>query len=73
MYIFPVHDSTNPDLLQNIMLVALKSEKTPKFTNENPELNTYLQNLYTENITNDLPILTDEFAPVDQYVMGMLK
>ena len=73
VYAFPVHSPANPDLLQNIMLVALKSEETPKFTNKNDELNSYLQNLYTEDITNDLPILTDEFAPVDQYVMGMLK
>ncbi|MBT4916941.1 fused MFS/spermidine synthase [Candidatus Peregrinibacteria bacterium] len=73
VYLFPVHYTKNTENLQNIMLIALKSAEIPKFTNSNAELQGYLENLYTEKVTNDLPILTDEFAPVDQYVMPMLK
>lgn len=72
VYIFPVKHPENPMTVQNIILVALKSKEKPEFTSQNAELNTYLQNLYTKEIQTDLPILTDDFAPVDQYIMKLL-
>lgn len=72
VYIFPVKHPENPLAVQNIILVALKSEEKPEFASEDPELNTYLQNLYLGEIKTDLPILTDDFAPVDQYIMELL-
>ena len=69
--VFPVFSSTDSDMVQNIILAIRKTTTTPP---ENPlEYDTQLNNLWTKSIPNDLPILTDEFAPVDQYVMEVLK
>ena len=54
------------------MLIALKSEDEPKFTNNDKQLNIFLQNLWTKDIQNDVPILTDNYAPVDNYIMESL-
>jgi spermidine synthase len=70
VYLFPVQFPGGEDIAQNIMLVATKSEKT--LTNEDPELNTYLNHYWDKEIPDYLPILTDDFAPVDQYTLKML-
>lgn len=72
VYIFPVQYPENGQLLQNIILVALKSEKEQAFTDLDPELNQYLKHLWKNEIPQNIPILTDDFAPVDQYVMKLL-
>lgn len=71
VYAFPVHYRGQPESVQNIILVAIKSTNPPTFTSENPELNSYLEHLSTSEIANDMPILTDDFAPVDQYIMAL--
>lgn len=71
VYLFPVSDKNNPELVQNIMLVALKSAEKPSFQNRNPELQKFLDHLLTAEPPNDLPILTDDYAPVDNYIMEL--
>lgn len=68
VYLFPIQDPDNSLLPQNIILVALKSEKIPLFENNNPELNQYLKHQWKNKIITDMPILTDEYAPVEYYV-----
>lgn len=68
VFLFPVKDSNNGSDVQNIILVALKSDKEQSFTDANPELNGYLAHLWTGEIASDVPILTDDFAPVDHYI-----
>jgi len=68
VYLFPVRNREDGLLVQNIMLVALKSKETPSFTSTDPALNEYLHHLWKQEIKNDLPILTDDFAPVDFYI-----
>ncbi|MFH1533654.1 MAG: fused MFS/spermidine synthase, partial [Nitrospirota bacterium] len=70
VYLFPIQYPGGADLAQNIMLVATKSEKS--LSSEDPELNSYLQHHWKKEIPNYLPILTDDFAPVDQYTLKML-
>jgi spermidine synthase len=53
---------------QNLMLVAFKSSVAPDFTSADPEQKKYLSNLWTKEITTDMPILTDDHAPVDFYI-----
>ncbi len=72
VYIFPVNHPENPNVIQNIILLGMKSDKKPDFKSDDPELQSYLKNLYTKEIQTDLPILTDDFAPVDQYIMELL-
>lgn len=72
VYVLPVENASDGEFLQNIMLVALKSEAKPSFKSDNPELNSYLGHLWTKEIKTDLPVLTDDFAPVDQYMMKII-
>lgn len=55
------------DKAQNLVLVGLKSSMPASFTDSNPELNLYLSHVWDQTIATDMPILTDDFAPVDQY------
>jgi spermidine synthase len=68
VYLFPVTDSGNSNMVQNIILVALKAEKVQTFNDSDPKLNEYLQHLWKKTVDADIPILTDNFAPVDYYI-----
>lgn len=68
VYVFPVSNPNNGTMTQNIILVALKSTKAPTFTNSDPVLARYLQHVWKKKINSDMPILTDDFAPVDYYI-----
>lgn len=72
VYVFPVDDSRDSEIVQNIMLVALKSKDTPSFNNPDYELDKMLQYRWTKEIKTDLPVLTDDYAPVDQYMMSII-
>lgn len=73
VYLFPVNDLNDSSLVQNIMLVAIKSKQKPAFINNDPELNKYLQHLWKTEIKKDVPVLTDDYAPVDNYIMKIIK
>ncbi len=68
VYIFPVRKENDWKEVQNIILVALKSDKTPDFFSSDSTLNSYLDHLWEKEIISDLPILTDDYAPVDYYI-----
>ncbi len=71
VYLFPVRKLENARV-QNIILVALKSDVSPSFESDNEEINGYLQQIWKGEVENDTPILTDDFAPVDYYVRKTL-
>lgn len=73
VYLFLTHNNTDLDSVQNLILVALKSDKIPKFTNSDSVLNWYLQNLYTGHIEDDMMVLTDDYAPVDYYLNKVIE
>ncbi len=68
VYIFPVSYPNNDQKVQNIILVASKSNTPLSFESQDPELNKYLKHLWRGVITTDIPILTDDYAPVDYYL-----
>ncbi len=68
VYLFPVGFPGDGAPWQNIMLVALKSQTKPSFTSRRPEIQSLLAHRWTEPIPDDIPVLTDDFAPVDRYV-----
>ena len=70
--IFAVRSQNRPDMLQNFMLVAFKSPKEPIWESKDALLNKFLQKRYKKAVPTELPILTDDFAPVDHYVMKLL-
>ncbi len=67
VYLFPVQDPDNPHFNQNIVLIALKSQTIPAFTSSNEELNNCLSHLWRNDFTTNLPVLTDNFAPIEHY------
>lgn len=73
VYLFPVNEFNDGSKVQNIMLIALKSKQKPAFRNNDPELNKYLQHFWQTEIKEDIPILTDDYAPVDNYLMKIIK
>ncbi|PWB38858.1 MAG: spermidine synthase [Parcubacteria group bacterium] len=73
VYLFPIISNSNPEIVQNILLVALKSDQLPSFTSENKEYNEYLSHLLLNYSFDPKAILTDEHAPVDYQVAKMIN
>jgi spermidine synthase len=67
VYLFPVAFPENGARVQNILLVAIKSDVSPLFESKDSELAEYLKHRWQKEVKNDLPILTDDYAPVDYY------
>ncbi|NCO04741.1 MAG: spermidine synthase [Candidatus Magasanikbacteria bacterium] len=65
--VFPVRTNTEGDRRQNIILFASKSDKPLVFENADEELQSYLSQRWTRPIPHDVPVLTDDFAPVEYY------
>lgn len=72
VYIFLVYGERDGFRVGNIMLVAFKSSREVQFTSENSEFDRYLKNVWTQGIEADVPILTDDYAPVEQYAIELL-
>ncbi|MCU0653353.1 MAG: fused MFS/spermidine synthase [Candidatus Pacebacteria bacterium] len=72
VYVFSVKGEDLPEV-SNYMLVALKSRTPPQWTNPDFELNKYLQTRMDQKLENDVPALTDDRAPMEQYVMEIMK
>jgi spermidine synthase len=69
LFVYPLHDSKNGSTIQNIFLIASKSkDKIYPFSSDDIYINNRLQKFWHKKIPNDLPILTDDFAPVDYYI-----
>jgi spermidine synthase len=71
--IFPVSDPGDGMLAQNIMLVAIKSDTRPSSRSMNNELDGYLAHQWTGDVISDMPLLTDDLAPVDSYIIKMIR
>lgn len=56
----------------NIILVALKSQEKVDFSKGVEEYESLLKNLWTDEVAGDVSVLTDDFAPVEQYAAEML-
>lgn len=72
VYLFPVTYPEYGSIVQNIILVALKSEQEQVFDAADLELNEYLQHLWNKKIDMNKPILTDDYAPVDYYISKII-
>ena len=70
VYVLGVNQPESGSSIQNLMLIATNNEAV--FTSHEADLNEYLKHIWTKEIPQNLPILTDDFAPVDQYIMKLL-
>jgi len=68
VYVFRVYDTVAADQVQNIILLATKSDRQMDFKSDDVEMRRLLSNLYTKNISEDVPVLTDNYAPVESYL-----
>jgi len=66
--ILPVQRPENGNAVQNLILVALKPD-TSTGTVQAVRFNEYLEHAWMGDIRTDVPALTDDFAPVDQYLV----
>ncbi|MEK7094101.1 MAG: fused MFS/spermidine synthase, partial [Patescibacteria group bacterium] len=71
VYLFPVDDKSQTLKVQNIMLVAMKSNDPPALSSDDAALTHYLTKLWVGVLSKDAPILTDDYAPADQFVAAM--
>jgi spermidine synthase len=66
--VFPVATSAG-DVPQNLILVGFKNSSEPRWTSNDARIREYLSHRYTREIVADTPILTDDFAPVEVYLL----
>jgi len=72
VYLFPLN-RINYQNIGNVELVALKSSKLASFSSNNPIYKKFLDNLYSKDIITDVPVLTDDFAPLEHYMMAAVN
>ena len=71
VYLFKI-DNTDPEEIQNVILIAFKTDKIPVFESEDDEIDKRLKKIWKDEIKAEVPILTDDHAPVDYYIMGLI-
>ena len=67
VYLFKINPDTPDGNLQNLIIVATASPKPLVKETSDPEISQFLSHLYPFESANDLPILTDDLAPVEYY------
>ncbi len=67
VYVFLANHKNDAQALQNIILFAFKSKTKPSFESADDMVREKLSHLWTKKITQDVPILTDDYAPVGYY------
>jgi spermidine synthase len=73
VYVFAVMDPDDLERVQSVILVAVKSDEEPAITSPDAVLDEYLKNEVISKINLKLPVLTDEYAPVDYYTDKGIK
>jgi spermidine synthase len=68
VYLFPVTNSEDGSIWQNVMLVASKSGKELDLVNVDSRFREFAGHMWKRPVDEDVPILTDDFAPVDSYM-----
>lgn len=68
VFVFALEGPLKGAEMQNVLLVAFKTERQPSFESADPELSAFLAKRWTKPVELDLPPLTDDYAPVDRYV-----
>lgn len=72
VFLFSVKEEEGASNSQNLILVALKSKKVFEWQSADPEINKFFSQIWDKPILDDLPILIDDFAPVEHYMRSSL-
>ena len=70
--LFPVRNPLDPRVTQNIIIAAFPSATEMAFESGDAELARYLAQRWEKPLAHDIPILTDDFAPVEYYSLAIL-
>ena len=73
VHVFAVFDKNDTAMVQSIALAGIKSTKPISFIDPDSVLQSYLNCNVTDKIRLDLPVLTDDRAPVDYYTNQAIK
>ena len=74
VYLAPVADKSNGQLVQNIMLIALKSHEVPTLMSVDSDMKKLLDHfIVATSFTTTVPALTDDYAPVENYIMKLAE
>jgi len=65
--IFKLNDE--PETIGNVIIVAFKNPAEPKWTSDEPETTARLSRRWLRPIKMDVPVLTDDYSPVEVYMM----
>lgn len=70
--VFPVSFPVDTLARQNIVYVALNSDKITQGESSNPQINLLLSREWKKPIdTSEVPVLTDDYAPVESYIKNL--
>lgn len=73
VYVFLVSKPNDYYAVQNIMIVALKGNLNVPLSGADGKTLSMLKTRYTGNVPHDMPVLTDDFAPVESYLVLRLR
>ena len=65
--VFKVNREYDDRRLQNLIIVAGRSEAAPSLSSPDAEISALLANRYEREVRQALPVLTDDLAPVEYY------
>lgn len=71
--IIPISNPDNPDLVQNIMLIARKNPQIQVKTPQSQNLLSFLERMQKMTPQDDTRLLTDDYAPVDFFTSFYLQ
>jgi spermidine synthase len=71
VHLYPLFAPTDGTRKQNVMLVATKTDNPLGTSPPDPELAGFLLGRWDKPLEADVPVLRDDFAPVEVYVAGI--
>lgn len=71
VHLYPLLDPGDGTLKQNVMLVATKTDDAFGPLPPDPELASFLLGRWDKPLEADVPVLVDDYAPVEVYVAGI--
>lgn len=69
--LFPLQHPGDGQAVQNVMIVASKTRLSVDSSAADPDVSRFLAQRWSRSVPADVPILTDDFAPVDHYMASV--
>jgi spermidine synthase len=69
--LFPLQHPEDGQTVQNVMIVASKSRLPVDSSAADPDVERFLAQRWRRPVAADVPVLTDDFAPVDNYMASV--